>query len=180
MPLLAWMCWSVALGLLAAALGARELRSSPRGVTQLRGFVALATHEAAVAVPVAFWVLARHTDWALSYVADGARVPSAALLVAALACGALGLAGFALGAWWIRAHQPRRPGALAIGLAAAGLVGCVVLHHRVGLVGSTVQYRGGFGLAPLAGSRVLGTVVVAGLGYLAAYVHLAWTLRTRL
>ena len=180
MPLLAWMGWCVALGLLAAVLGARELRSSPRGVTQLRSFVALATHEAAVAVPVTFWVLARHTDWALSYVADGARVPSAALLLAALACGGLALGGFAVGAWWIRAHQPRRPGAVALGLLAAGLLGCVLLHHRVGLVGSTVQYRGGFGLAPLAGSRVLGTVAVAGLGYLAAYVHLGWTLRSRL
>lgn len=56
----------------------------------------------------------------------------------------------------------------------------MVLHHRVGLVGSTVQYRGGFGLSPLVGSRVLGTVAVAGLGYLVAYVHLAWTLRSRL
>jgi hypothetical protein len=43
-----------------------------------------------------------------------------------------------------------------------------------------VQYRGGFGLSPLVGSRVLGTVAVAGLGYLVAYVHLAWTLRSRL
>ena len=180
MPLLAWMCWSVALGLLATVLGARELRASPRGVTQMRGFVALATHEAAVAVPVGFWVLARHTDWALSYAVDGAKVPSAALLLAALAGGGLALGGFALGAWWIRAHQPRRPGAVALALAAAGLLGCLVLHHRVGLVGSTVQYRGGFGLAPLAGSRVLGTVAVAAVGYLAAYVHLAWTLRTRL
>ena len=103
-------------------------------MTQLRGFVALATHEAAVAVPVAFWVLARHTDWALSYVADGAKVPSAALLVASLACGALGLVGFALGAWWIRAHQPRRPGALAIGLAAAGVVGGGALADEEGPV----------------------------------------------
>lgn len=180
MPLLAWVMWSVALGLLAAVLGARELRSSPRGVTQLRSFVALATHEAAVAVPVTFWVLARHTDWALSYAADGAKVPSAALLLAALACGGAALGGFALGAWWIRAHQPRRPGTVALALLAAGLAGCVVLHHRVGLVGSTVQYRGGFGLAPLGGSRVLGTVAVAALGYAAAYAHLAWTLRSRL
>lgn len=180
MPLLAWMCWSVALGMLAALLGARELRSSPRGVTQLRSFVALATHEALVAAPVTFWVLARHTDWALSYLADGAKVPSAALLAAALACGGLALGGFSLGAWWIRAHRPRRPGAVALGLLAAGLVGCAVMHHRVGLVGTTVQYSGGFGLAPLAGSRALGTVAVAALGYLVAYVHLGWTLRSRL
>ncbi|MBK6529154.1 MAG: hypothetical protein IPF99_06085 [Deltaproteobacteria bacterium] len=180
MPLLAWMCWSVALGLLAAVLGARELRSSPRGVTQLRSFVALATHEVVVAVPVTFWVLARHTDWALSYAAEGAKVPSAALLVAALTCAGLALGGFAAGAWWIRAHQPRLPNAVALGLLGIGLLGCVVLHHRVGLVGSTVQYRGGFGLSPLVGSRVLGTVAVAGLGYLVAYVHLAWTLRSRL
>lgn len=179
MPLLAWMCWSVALGLLAAVLGARELRASPRGVAQLKGFVALATHEAVVAVPVTFWVLARHTDWALSYLADGAKLASAALLVAAIACAALALGGYALGAWWIRAHQPRRPGAVALGLTAIGLLGCVVLHDRVGVVGTTVQYRGGFGLGPLSGSRVLGTLGVATLGYLAAYAHLGWTLRTR-
>lgn len=179
MPLLAWMCWCVALGLLAAVLGARELRASPRGVTQLRGFVALATHEAVVAVPVTFWVLARHTDWALSYLADGAKVPSAALLVAALGCGALALGGFALGSWWIRAHQPRRPGAVATALAGIGLLGCLALHERVGVVGTTVQFRGGFGLGSLAGSRVLGTLGVAALGYLAAYAHLGWTLRTR-
>ena len=99
---------------------------------------------------------------------------------AALTCAGLALGGFAAGAWWIRAHQPRLPGAVALGLLGIGLLGCVVLHHRVGLVGSTVQYRGGFGLSPLVGSRVLGTVAVAGLGYLVAYVHLAWTLRSRL
>ncbi len=180
MPLAAWMCWSVALGLAAALLGARELRASPRGVTQLRGFVALATHEAMVAVPITFWVLARHTDWALSYFVEGQRVPSAALLVVAVACGALALGGYALGAWWIRAHRPRSPGAAALGLAAAGLLGCLALHERVGAVGSTVQFRGGFGLAELGGSRVLATLVVAALGYGAGYAHLGWSLRTRL
>ena len=174
------MCWSVALGLLAAVLGARELRASPRGVTQLRGFVALATHEATVAVPVTFWVLVRHTDWVLSYFVEGQRVPSAALLVAAMMCGVLALGGYAVGAGWIRAHQPRRPGAAAIGLFAAGLAGCLALHERVGAVGSTVQFRGGFGLAELSGSRVLSTLGVAALGYAAGYAHLGWSLRTRL
>jgi len=61
MPLLAWMCWSVALGLLAAVLGARAagLAAGRDAATQL---LALATHEG-WCVPVTFWVLARHTDW---------------------------------------------------------------------------------------------------------------------
>ena len=56
----------------------------------------------------------------------------------------------------------------------------LALHERVGAVGSTVQFRGGFGLAELGGSRVLATLVVAALGYGAGYAHLGWSLRTRL
>jgi len=48
MPLLAWMCWSVALGCWPRYWRARAAGLAA-GVTQLRSFVALATHEGVVA-----------------------------------------------------------------------------------------------------------------------------------
>lgn len=180
MPLFAATLTHTALGLLAAWLASPELRGSPRAVWALRGFVALAAWAALVVTPWVFFLLARYTDWMLSYVADGTRVPSALSLVAALGNGAAALAGFALGARMVRDHQPRRPLYVAGALVAVGALGCLILRERVWMVGTAVQFRGGFGLRALGASRLSAPLTVGLLGESAAFAHLGYMLRARI
>lgn len=176
MPLAALALLHVAAGLAAAVAYAGELRASPRASWALPGFAALCLHEALVALPAAFYLLARHTDWMLSYAVATGRVPSALALVAAavIACGAL--AGFVLGARLVRDQHPRAPALAAAGLAAVALVGLLAAKARVGAVGTTSQFRGGFGMVPFWSSRASTAVLLAAMIQGSALVHLGWTL----
>lgn len=168
------------MGLLAAVFALPELRASPRGLGSLRSFTAVCVHELSVTVPLVTFICLRHPDWMLSYTVARAQLPSAIALgfgsLAAL--GAVG--GFTVGVHWCRTHRARLPALVASGCVFVALVGLGVMHHRVGVVGSVVQYRGGFGLRPLLASRVPITLIVAGSCYALAYAHLVWSLRARL
>lgn len=177
MPLIGLLLGNTALGLLAALAAARELRASPRAAVWSRGFGALALHQVLVAMPVAGYLLFRFTDWMVSYLVDGARMPSALLALAVLAHAGLGLGGYAVGAHWLRAHHGRRAAITAGALGAVAFVGAVMLRHRMEVVGSTLQYRGGFGLMPFGASRALGAVALLGAVNLAAAGQLFASLR---
>ncbi len=154
MPLLlSWML-NAAVALAWVEVAAPELRASPRDASGLRSFRALALHQAMVASPALLYLLVRYPDWSFGYLVDGQRVPSAVgLCLAALQC-ALGVGTFSVGARWLRGHHPRRVrGALGI-LAVTAFVGVVALRERVLQVGTTVQFRGGFGLRPLFESEL--------------------------
>lgn len=180
MPLLFATLAHAALGLLAAWLASPELRGSPRAVVGLRGFAALVAWAALVVTPWVFFLLARYTDWMLSYVVDGTRVPSALSLVAALGNAGVALGGFALGARMIRDHQPRSALVTAAVLAGVGVLGCLILRERVWMVGTAVQFRGGFGLRALGASRLSAPLTVGVLGEAAAFAHLGYMLRARI
>ncbi len=177
MPLLLAMLCNAAVGLLLAESAARELRASPRSVGALRGFAAVATHQGLVAVPALFWLLVRHTDWMLSYVVPGQRVPSALSLAVCLVHGAIGLGAFALGARWFREHRARRIRGVAGALVGLGLGATLIARERVWVVGSYLQYRGGFGLRSWWGSEVAAAVLVAVAVQAGAALHMAWWLR---
>lgn len=177
MPLVALWLINTAVGLVTALVAARELRSSPRALVGLKSFAALAAHACLVVMPASLYLLVRHTDWMLSYAVHGSRVPSALALVATLAHGAGMVGGFALGARWLREHRGGWPSRAAGALALGALVGALILRERVGAVGTTVQFRGGFGLAPFASSRALASVALVVVAQAAAYAHMAWSLR---
>ena len=179
MPFAALLLINIAAGLAVALFASRELRASPRSVPALRSFLALCAHEALVAVPAAFYLLARHTDWMIGYVISGARVPSALLLVAAFGYGVAALGGFVLGARWMRDHRPLWPAALTGGLTLFALVGLAVLRARAGVVGTTSQFRGGFGLVPFWSSRASTAVLLIAMIQGGALAWLAWNLRER-
>ncbi len=175
MPLIALVLVNVAIGLLAAQAAARELRASPRAVFWSRGFAAFALHQLLVAAPVTGYLLARFTDWTLSYAV--VSVPSAVLALAAVAYAVAGLGGYVAGAHWLRAHHPQRALTVSVALGAAAMVGLWVLHRRVGTYGTTVEYRGGFGLTPLGASSVASACAALFALQTAALGHLLWTLR---
>jgi hypothetical protein len=179
MPLAALLFFNIAAGLAVALAATRELRASPRSVPALRSFAALCVHEALVAVPAAFYLLARHTDWMLGYVIVGARVPSALLLVTAVGFGVAALGGFFVGARWMRDHRPLWPAALAAGLCLVALVGLAVMRARAGVVGTTAQYRGGFGLVPFWSSRASTAVLLVAMVQGSALAWLGWNVRER-
>jgi hypothetical protein len=171
-PLAALALVHLAAGLGIAAAYAGELRGSPRASWTLPGFTALCLHELLVAVPAAFYLLARHTDWMLSYTVGSGRVPSAA----GLALAASGLGAFVVGARFVRDQHPRVPAAGAAALTALALLGLVLARGRVGAVGTTSQFRGGFGMVPFGVSRASTAVLLAVTIQAAAVAHLAWTL----
>ena len=177
MPLVALWLINTAVGLVTALVAARELRSSPRALVGLKSFAALVAHACLVVMPASLYLLVRHTDWMLSYAVHGSRVPSALALVATLAQGAGMVGGFALGARWLREHRGGWASRVAGVLALVALVGALILRERVGAVGTTVQFRGGFGLAPFASSRALASVALVVVAQAAAYAHMAWSLR---
>jgi hypothetical protein len=177
MPFVALALVNLALGLCLAVIGERQLRASPRVVTALPLFAALALHEVFVVVPGVFYLLVRHADWMLSYVTHATRVPSALRLVMATVVGATSVGGFVLGARWVREHRARWPLACAAALAALALVGLTVARTRVGVVGSTAQFRGGFGMVPFGVSRASTALIVMVIAQGAGLGHLAWRLR---
>jgi hypothetical protein len=178
-PLLAAFALNFALGLLAARAAARELRASPRAVLHARAFRAVAVHEALVAVPVLAFLLLRAGDWSLSYLFDAARVPSVVVAALLLCHGGLALGGFALGARWLRDHRARWAALAAVACGAVVVLGFAAFRERLGVAGTYLQYRGGFGLRPLAHSWILPAALGLVLVWAAAGAHLLWSLARR-
>jgi hypothetical protein len=178
-PLLATVVLNFALGALAALAAAGELRASPRPLHRLRAFRALAVHEVLVAMPVAGYLLVRLADWMVSYLVDGARLPSALVAALVLVHGTAGLGGFATGARLLRDHRARAVAALAAGSAALVLVAWLMARDRIGVLGSYVQFRGGFGLQPLWRTGAFGVILALAATWTAAGAHLLWSLARR-
>jgi hypothetical protein len=176
MPFAALVLLNAAAGLAAAVFYARELRASPRASWTLPGFAALCLHEALVALPAVFYLLARHTDWMLSYALPTGSVPSAGSLVLSVVVAVVALGSFILGARLVRDQHARLPGVVAAGLAGLALVTLAAMRARVGAVGTTSQFRGGFGMVPFWSSRASTAVLLVGMIQAAAFGHLAWTL----
>jgi hypothetical protein len=177
MPLIIFTLLNFAVGVAASLWSSRELRASPRAIVSLSGFAAVAAHGALVAVPAMFYLLMRHTDWMVSYVIHGGRVPSAVwLMVAGVQC-VVALTGFALGAREVRDHHHRRPVVLLSIVGALVMAVFFVGRGRIGVVGNVAQFRGGFGMVPFWASRVSSSVMVIAVAQGAALVHLARTLR---
>lgn len=172
MPLAALMILNFALGVGAVMASARELRASPRAAHDTLAFRALLVHEVLLPIPIATYLLARATDWTLSYAVDAVRVPSLVLAVLVAAMGMAALGGFAAGASFLRDH---RRGVLPVMIALAAialLAGLVVARHRLGVLGTYAQYRGRFGRRTLAAGGLAGPLTAMLLAWTAAAVHL--------
>jgi hypothetical protein len=180
MPLLVTLAVNFALGALAALAAARELRASPRAIHHARAFRALAVHQGLVAMPVVTYLLVRAPDWMVSYVVDGARLPSALVLALVVLHGGLAVGGFAIGARLLRDHRARSIGVVSGAVVGVAVLGMLVAHRRVGVAATFVQFGTGFGLQPFWGSNVFALVVALTTVWLAGAGHLLWSLRRRL
>lgn len=173
MPALVLLLLEAALGLATASLAAAELRASTRPLAATRALRALALHAACLVFPAALFLLLRYADWMVSYLLDGAAVPSALALLVALLVASAPLGGFTLGARWVRDHDVRRPLFLAGAMVLGGLGLCAVFRGRVGHVGTAVQFRGGFGLSTITASSLFAVLLTIAAAQAAAFVALA-------
>ena len=180
MPLLALVALNFALGVGAALASARELRASPRAAHETLSFRAVLLHDFLIAVPIATYLVARVTDWTLSYTVDSARVPSLVLAAFVAADALAAVAGFAIGARLLRDHRPQALPLLAGLAGAVVLVGLVVARHRLGVIGTFAQYRGGFGLRGLGNGGLVGPLVAMAVVWSAGAAHLLHALSRRL
>jgi hypothetical protein len=179
-PLVACVLVNFAIGIAAALAAARELRASPRAAHQTLAFRAIVLYDALIAIPIATWLIARFTDWTLSYTFDSAHVPSLALAICVLLHGLAAVAGFGLGARLLRDHRPHLLPLLLAACAFAFVVGLVVARHRLGVVGTFAQYRGRFGLRGVGSAGLVGPFFAIAIGWLAGGAHMLWSLARRL
>jgi hypothetical protein len=130
-----------------------------------------------VVIPVTGYFAAFHGDWAYLYWVPWQQVPSAIDLAAVVLAGAMVPAGFVAGVAALRTGQTRAA-QLLVALVGAPLAVVVALavacESRLAVSASAAQYRGGFGVEPIA-SSALGKGVL--LALLALGAGGAWAVR---
>lgn len=178
MPLPTLVFLAFAVGLLAAVMGATELRLSPRHALLSSSFRAFALYLLLLVLPVSLYFYVFHGDWFLLYSLDVRRIPSALALLGFAGELGLGVFGYLIGAALARAQRVRV--GYVIGLLCVPLGALVVLlwPERLRAVGTFAQYRGDFGLAPYGGALMqagvaMGFLLAVGAAFLLARISSA-------
>jgi len=170
--------FTLAVGVSTAVAARSDLRVSPRAALLSRSALALAMYLLLVLIPAGLYFYLFHGDWFLLYVVDVGRVPSAMALVACLSEFAVGVSGFLVGAYLVRAQRDQVAGSL-IGASLAAAVAVMVLSlDRLAWIGSYRQFHGRFGLEPFGGSLMQG-VLWMGLWVLLGLAYLLYRVSTR-
>jgi hypothetical protein len=173
-PILVLVALNFAVGMAAARAAARELRASPRAAHETVSFRAVLLHDLLVPIPIAIYLLARLTDWSVSYLVP--HVPSLVLAALVVLHSGAALAGFVLGARLLRDHRPGAIPVLVALSATLALVGIVIARHRLGVVGTYAQYRGGFGLRGFESAGLAGPLAALFVAWTSGAAHLFYSL----
>lgn len=160
MPLPTALFLAFATGALAALVGRHEVKLSPRHALLTRAHAAYVIYATFVLVPAAAYFYTFHGDWFALYLFDTSSIPSAVALVAFGGMVGIGVMGFAAASSLVRASRE----SFAMGLTGAAIFFAIivplVLRDRLDSVGTIEQFRGGFGLAPIATTALLPGIVV--------------------
>ena len=104
-------------------------------------------------------------DWSVGYLVHASRVPSAGLLVGAVAIACLAPLSQDVALSWVRAGQTRRALLLSFVAASAALIAAGASAHRLWLVGTYAEFHGGGAMTALGESaRGLAIVIFDALG----------------
>ena len=161
MPLPTQVFLTFASGVLAALAARADLRVSPKPALGSRAFVAYLLYAGLVVVPISVYFYLFHGDWYLLYAVDTARVPSALVLLGALAEIVVGAGGFLCGASLIRSQRDQWAGAI-VGVTISMALGVLPLaRQRLSVVGSFAQFHGDFGLIKYGGPLFNGTLLMS-------------------
>lgn len=137
------------------------MRLSPRHALVTNTFLAYAAFLLLLVMPVSAYFYVFHGDWFLHYVVDVRRVPSAVALFGFAVEGAIGTAGFLVGAGLARAQRDGL-GATVVAVCLLAAMGVYfVLPERLLVVGTYAQFRGRFGLTEYGGALLRGGVAMA-------------------
>lgn len=161
MPLPTQVFLTFASGILAALAARADLRVSPKPALGSRAFVAYLLYAGLVVVPISVYFYLFHGDWYLLYTVDTARVPSALVLLGALAEVVVGGSGFLCGASLIRSQRDQWAGAI-VGVTISMALGVLPLaRQRLSEVGSYAQFHGDFGTIKYGGPLFHGTLLMS-------------------
>lgn len=142
----------VAFGLGALlAFFVRARAPLPKGRLVSDELVAVALFAALVVAPVVAYFTVLAPDWALLYLIDSARVPSAVDLVAIVVDAALVPAGFVLARRELARGRLRAALALGVGPLAFAIVVALAFAHELSIDGTYRQVHAGFGVKAVAG-----------------------------
>ena len=173
-PLLAFI-----LGLAFAWTAAEELASDPTSVLGSRCLVVATLFSVLVYAPAAAYFVAFHGDWAVAYLVDTQRLPSAVSLALVLVDAVMVPIGFVVGAPLARQRQIKKLLSVAAVPAFVALMIVLISARRLGVSASYTQFHGDFGVTSIAGTP-LGYAVVWVNGVLATAVALTFRQLRRL
>ncbi|MCB9709172.1 MAG: hypothetical protein H6714_10330 [Myxococcales bacterium] len=172
MPLPSLVLLGFSVGLAAALAARNDLCLSPRPAIISKASMAYGIFVAFLLVPISMYFYGFHGDWALLYLVDSRRIPSAFALLCFAIEALIGLGGFLLGAVWVRTQRD----GLAFFAASAAAIGALAVvflgWDRLSSVGTYEQYHGQYGLQPFGngpvfqGALTMGLVLLLGAAYL--------------
>lgn len=154
MPALIAPLVGFSLGVLFSWAAANELARSAAPLWSTRSLALVVLFAFVIFGPYCGYFLTFATDWSLTYLVDGHRVPSALLLLAVLADIGAVILGFSLGA--VRSRQRKFISLLPLGSVPLALAAVLiaVFARRLAVAGTYAQVARGLGAPPLAGSPV--------------------------
>jgi hypothetical protein len=164
----------LALGAALAWVAKSELCSTQTPIGATRPFAVVSAFALFVWSPVVGYFVAFHGDWSYLYLVSCRRVPSAIDLTLVLLSGAAIVGGFWLASWSLRKRRIG-PVALLSALPTVGVVSLITVFSRRLVVSATyAQFRGDFGVEPIAASLLGRGVLFMGI---VLVVAVAWTAR---
>jgi uncharacterized membrane protein len=155
------------LGLAFAWTASEELASDPTSVLGSRCWVLTTLFSVLTFAPAAAYFLVFHGDWAMVYLVNSQRLPSAIILALVLLDAAMVPLGFMMGAPLARQRKMKNLLTMAAGPAFIVLVLVLVSARRIGVSATYTQFHGDFGVSSIAGTP-LGYAIVWVNGVLAA------------
>lgn len=167
MPALLGPFVAIALGAALAWLARDDAPTDDEAAFRARVAVAV-LYAGLVVAPVCGYFLAFAGDWALFYLADSRRIPSALGLLLVVLDAALVVTAFAAGHLLARRRQARVVVAMALVPAAIALTGAGAALPRLRVDGTYSQVTSRFGTTPVAGGPLgwailwMGAMLVAG------------------
>lgn len=172
MPLPTALLLTFATGLLSALAGRAEIKLSPKHALLTKTFGAFMLFVCCVLVPVTVYFYVFHGDWFLLYLVDSSLIPSAIALLGFIAQALIGVAGFSVGASFLRTQRETTTAIVAVIAIVLAAVIPGALHERLSVVGSYAQFDRSFGLTDFSqsplffGVLTMNAIALIGLGFL--------------
>lgn len=151
------------LGVAFSRTSAEELSLDPTTVLGSRCLVVAALFSVLVFAPATAYFLVFHLDWAVSYVLDGQRIPSAVVLALVLVNAVSVPSGFVVAAPMVRRNQAKRLLTMVGAVSFVVLMAVLVASRRIAVCATYTQFHGDFGVQGLAGTPLGYAIVWVGI-----------------